>query len=529
MKIRVRSIVSVTLLVVALAWTLWFVFAGFGNHQDPLYWLYKYQHLEGGWMAIGTLLTGGAVVQICGAELLPLRLFGWLCTVAAIAIPYCCLLNKEQRKNNLHWLALALLLMGYGSFQEFSPGTLTVLLLSAIWVTAGKSSIIHTATADRKNHQSSIFTAILAGIAVSVRFPNILVLLVLIPLWKKRSLLCVPIVAATAGIVYLLGYLFVTPAPMDAAMTSHDLWPMITKLWTNAGMLIGFILLGIGALALGEKGLEDERIKGLVVRGIAVGLAIVLFIAYTIKPTQWYNIDLTYLISALCIVIALAASKSPITNDKLPIGIAILAIATLGTDTAWLKLFPAMLCLLPVAAAQYAKPMRTYLWWVMVPVTLMVTVRHSTNSIGKNNLTDATTISAISPYRGIAITEAQEARIRQYKTDYEGLEDERINGLGEHKVLALGQENHLMRAVTGCEAARYNEFWSNIFDSVYTAKYRPIIEAEQPMVFCSFSPQFKTKPEYKDRQSAMENMLRELGYREIERSTYKYTVFIPNE
>ena len=123
---------------------------------------------------------------------------------------------------------------------------------------------------------------------------------------------------------------------------------------------------------------------------------------------------------------------------------------------------------------------------------MMVMVRHSTNSIGKNNLTEATTISAISPYRGIAITEAQDARINQYRADYDSLRlafsDERL------EVLALGQENHLMRAVTGCEAARYNEFWSNIYDSVYTAKYQTIIEAERPIVFCSFSPQFKTKP-----------------------------------
>ena len=508
-----RSILSITLLVVALAWTLWFVFAGFGNHQDPLYWLYKYQHLEGGWMAVGTLLTGGAVVKLFGAELLPLRLFGWLCTVSAIALPYCCLLDKEQRKANIHWLALALLLLGYGAFQEFSPGTMTVLLLSAIWVLATKSQMT--------NDKLPILTAILAGIAVSVRFPNILVLLVLIPLWKKRSLWCVPIAAATAGLVYLLGYLFVTPAPMDAAMTSHDLWPMLTKLWTNAGMMVGFILMGIGVLAI-----KSERIKELKnerVRGLAVGLTLVLFIAYTIKPTQWYNIDLTYLISALCLVIALAVSKSEIINHKFEIiiGAIILMIATMGTDTAWLKLFPAMLCLLPVAAAQYEAPMRKYVWWVLVPVTMMVMVRHSTNSIGKNNLTEATTISAISPYRGIAITEAQEARINQYKTDYNELKSERV--------LALGQENHLMRAVTGCEAARYNEFWSNIYDSVYTAKYQTIIEAERPIVFCSFSPQFKTKPEYKDRQSAMENMLREHGYMEIERSTYKYVIFVPSE
>lgn len=506
-----RSILSITLLVVALAWTLWFVFAGFGNHQDPLYWLYKYQHLEGGWLAVGTLLTGGAVVKIFGAELLPLRLFGWLCTVAAIALPYSCLLDKEQRKANIHWLALALLLMGYGAFQEFSPGTLTVLLLSAIWVLATKSQMT--------NDKLPILTAILAGIAVSVRFPNILVLLVLIPLWKKRSLWCVPIAAATAGLGYLLGYYFVNPAPMDAAMTSHDLWPMLTKLWTNAGMLIGFVLLGIGVLAIGEKTLHRTpyTIHYTPYIGAAVGLVIVMYIAYVIKPTQWYNIDLTYLISSLCLVIAI--SSKPLSSNPINYGAAILLVATLGTDTAWLKLFPAVLCLMPVAATQYEKPMRSYLWWVLIPVTLMVMVRHSTNSIGKNNLTQATTISVISPYRGIAIKEAQEARINQYKTDFEEFKDERV--------LALGQENHLMRAVTGCEAARYNEFWSNIYDSVYTAKYRPIIEAERPIVFCSFSPQFKTKPEYKDRQSAMENMLREHSYQSVERDAFRYTIYIP--
>ena len=522
MKIRVRSIVSVTLLVVALAWTLWFVFAGFGNHQDPLYWLYKYQHLEGGWMAIGTLLTGGAVVRLFGAELLPLRLFGWLCTVVAIALPYCSLLDKEQQKNNLHWLALALLLMGYGAFQEFSPGTLTVLLLSGIWVSAVKSQMA--------NSKWQILTAILAGIAVSVRFPNILVLLVLIPLWKKKCLWNIPIAAATAGIVYLLGYLFVTPAPLDAAMTSHDLWPMITKLWTNAGMLIGFLLLGIGVLAIGEKSIHHtSHIKHHTSYiALAVGLALVQYIAYMIKPTQWYNIDLTYLISALCLVIAFAANnKSQITNHKLQIGAAILIVATLGTDTAWLKLFPAVLCLLPVAAAQHTKPLRRYLWWVLLPVTIIVMVRHSTNSIGKNNLTEAATISNVSPYRGIAIMEVQEARIRQYKADFEAI-SKVIPESAISNVLALGQENHLMRAVTGCEAARYNEFWSNIFDSVYTAKYWPIIEAERPVVFCSFSPQFKTKPAYKDRESAMENMLREQGYTAIDRNTFRYTIYIPS-
>ena len=104
-------------------------------------------------MAVGTLLTGGVVVRLFGARLLALRLVGWLCIVAAIALPYCFLLNKEQRRDNLHWLALTFILMGYGAFQEFSSGTLSVLLLSALWVTQ---------------------SPVVLGLAIAARFPNIL-------------------------------------------------------------------------------------------------------------------------------------------------------------------------------------------------------------------------------------------------------------------------------------------------------------------------------------------------------------------
>ena len=131
-----RYILSISLLVFTLAWSLMHVFAGYGNPQDPCFWLYKYETLTGGWMTVGTLLTGGLFVRLFGAHLLPLRILGWLCTTAAIALPYCALQNREGRRNNLHWLAIAFGLMGYGAFQEFSPGTLSVLLLSALWVTS---------------------------------------------------------------------------------------------------------------------------------------------------------------------------------------------------------------------------------------------------------------------------------------------------------------------------------------------------------------------------------------------------------
>ena len=58
------------------------------------------------------------------------------------------------------------------------------------------------------------------------------------------------------------------------------------------------------------------------------------------------------------------------------------------------------------------------------------------------------------------------------------------------------------------------------------SKYREIIEAERPIVFCSFSPQFRFAPR-KDKESMLENMLREHGYREIDRSQYRYMIYIP--
>ena len=514
-----KYIFSTGLLIAALAWTLWFVFAGFGNHQDPLYWLYKYEHLEGGWLAVGTLLAGGGVVRLFGAQLLPLRLMGWLCVVIAIALPYCCLLNKEQRRNNLHWLAITYLLMGYGAFQEFSPGTLSVILLSAIWVCTAKSPIT--------NYKSEILTAILVGLAIAVRFPNILVLLILIPLWRKRNLWLLPLVALSAGMVYLLGALFVTPATADAAMNSHELQSMFVKLWTNGGKLIGYILLAVGVVAIGQWNAKKGLVRG-EITGLMVGALLCYFIAYTIKPLQWYNIDLTYLVSAFCLVLALSNFPFSIFHFPFSIGAIILMIATFGTDTAWLKLFPAVLCLLPVAGASFDKPMRRYLWPLMSILALTVAVRFAGNSIGQSDLSQATTICSIPPYKGIAIRDTENEWLLQLQSDYTTItSDQRLKTNAPLPILSLGQQMHLMRAVTGCEAAKYNEFWSNIFDSVYTEKYRAVIQEEQPIIFCSFSPQFKTKPTCKDKQSRLENMLREEGYSEIDRSQYKYMIYLP--
>ena len=363
----------------------------------------------------------------------------------------------------------------------------------------------------------------MAGLSIAARFPNILALLVLIPLWKKRCLWNIPIAALSAGAVYLLSYIFITPAPLDAAMSSHDFVPMLNKLWTSGGKLAGYLLMAAGVVAIAKSSLVPSR-RHAVILSLFMGFALLYYIAYAIKPFQWYNIDLTYLISALIIVIAIH-SYIIHKSSYILIGLLLLSVATLGTDTGWLKLFPALLCLLPVALC--AHDLRTYarLALVLNIVGVITMWRMSTNSVGQSNLAKHTTFSSVAPYKGIAITPSEEARLLQIQNDCNDLHTSYITH--NTSILSVGQDMHLFRAVTGCDAARFNEFWSNIYDSVYTAKYRPIIEAELPVVFVTYTPQYKTKPEYRDGQSRFENMLRELGYTEMPRTKYKYIIYEP--
>ena len=534
---HITRVGSWVLLAAALVWSLWFVFAGMGNHQDPLYWLNKYYDLRGGWMVVGTILTGGAWVRLFGAELLPLRLLAWACVVTAITLPYGCLLTREERRNHIHWLAVAFVLMGYGAFQEFSPGTLTVLLLSALWVLSARGSWWG-------------LSAIVLGLAVAVRFPNILALLVLLPLWRKRSLWCVPVALVTYGAVQLLGYWFVTPAYMPSGMGSHGLSRMVGMLWEKGALLMGYVVAWIGLLMAGKaiSRVLPERWSrvGMVGCGIVAGALLVYYVTYVPSPRQWYNIDLTYMVSALCLVMWLAPfnvygqSDAPRCSSRLDCQIeailhpkrgewCLLLVASLGTDTAWLKLFPVVLCLLPVAGVRLSPQMRRYVWPALMAFAIVVAARMTTNSIGKCDLRQADTVATVSPYKGIRVRAIENAWMEQLKADCDSLTSNPLtsNPLTTNPIIAVGREMHLMQAVGGCEAGVYNEFWSNIFDSVYTAKYRPEIGCRQPIVICSYTPQFKTKPQYRDRHSAFEEMLREEGYSERERGKYKYVIYLP--
>lgn len=515
----VKNILSVTLLLFTLGWSLWYVFAGFGNPMDPLYWLYKYQSLESGWLSVGSIMAGGACVRLFGAELLPLRLVGWVCVTVAIALPYCCLLTKEQRRNNLHWLAIAYGLMGYGAFQELSPGTFTVLLLSAI---ATLTVLYHRQPAK----EYLIGLGILTGLAITMRFPNVLVIpIVLVLLCMKHGFkrtvvrpeaMYLSLTILVAALIYGLSSYIVAPAYVDSAAGSHHFSALFTELQKKGAMLVGFVLmwLGIGLLPRLDRPAWKQHKARFVWAGLTIGGILIYIVTDAIVVWTWYNIPLTYMLSAGCIVLALLSERKEHYWM-----VAILVVATLGTDVGWLKLFPAVLCLIPVVGAQYQPEMRQYLFPVLFAFTAAVMVRFSVNSIGGCNLRYTNITSSTAPYTHIRIMDTEQQWMDRVIADYDSI--------GNANTLALGREAHRMRAMTGCQAAWLNEFWPYIYDSVYTAKYEPLIEQRKPVVFCFYTPEYN-RAHAENGHSPLEQMLRVKGYKEINRSKYKYMIYIPD-
>ena len=513
------------LLLFSIGWTLWYVFAGYGNPMDPFYWLYKYRTLEAGWMSAGTILAGAGWVRLFGAELLPLRILGWLCVACAIILPYLCLLSKEERSRNIHWLAIAFALMNYGAFQEFSPGTLTVLILAACWILL----VIY-----RRREQSKGFAialGALAGLAIFVRFPNILVVPVLLVAMSLREgkwiswrmfgdrlamvLSCV--VVALTG--YAIAHYLLVPTYSHPAMgSSHMFGDMLNGLWMKGAMIVGMALLWGGIWTIGyavQQYIVRWRPWCIIGAGIIAGGLIGYYITFVPAVGQWYNYDVTYMVSAFCLLLAVLTRRWEALW-----GIAVLVVASLGTDTGWLKLFPIVLCLVPFAATCYDSDWRRYLWPVAVGLAVTVMVRFSVNSVGESNLRYANTPATITPYKGIRLQDSEIEWMEQVKADYDSI-------CSQGEVLALGMEMHRIREITGCKAAYYNEFWSNLYDPVYTKMYREVAQNERPIFLCSYASNFKSKAKYKPGFSAVEEMLIDEGYRVVDRSKYKYKIYIP--
>ena len=299
---------------------------------------------------------------------------------------------------------------------------------------------------------------------------------------------------------------------------------MLQDLGENGYRLIaGIALWGAFAYALSlTRRPMHEAWRWLI--AIAAGGLMLYYVVYAFSASEWYNLSQQYMISSLVLLVAivLCAQHERHELPMLAVGFSlmIMSVATLGTDMGFMKLFPALLCLLPWWSAYVQWPARQrYVLMAMAVITTLFVVRFSTNAIGRHNIFLENTWGQTDIMRYTRISDTENAQMIQLVADYET-----YSGLAP--VYAVGDKQHMVRALTHCNAPVRNEFWSNIFDPVYTKWYSELVGREHPVIFCMFSPSFKAKPEYKDMHSRLEEMLLDSGYTAIDRSEFKYMIYV---
>lgn len=523
------------LLVFALAYTFVFVIAGFGNHMDPFYWMGLCKEHSMSFMTIGTIALGHAWIQMFGASVITMRLLAWILTLVAMAIPYICLLDKEQRIRNLHWLAICYCLLGYGVFQEYSAGTLSVFLfsiLATVWVLY------------LRNERWIYMLPIITAMAISARFPNVVVLLflgILLPIYGATNHKLVKKILIDESIfifgsILILGGLYailgvdMSWASFEEVFSSHAsgvhaLDSMINALVIKSGSLLFYttIWIVLGFIVFFILRLKNEWLRWLSVLVLAGLMGIFLKFSFSLK--DWYNANLHYFLSSATIALALyvivQASKEKnwfslfIVISLLLIG----CVVPLGSDTAWLKLFPIYLCFIPVLIGLCVKPINKerYLYPMLIVFCGYVMVTYCFNPIGSKSLFQGKVFGSQPLFHYVFIPQSTDDYLNQVAADYAEFGK-------DGNTIAVGDGAHLCAQLTGAQTLQQFGFWSNIDDSIYVSKVSLYVEEKRPVVFCLHTPKFV----YQDENigdSMLEDKLCKLGYEIIDRSSDCYMIY----
>lgn len=534
------SIIKVLLLTCSLIYTFVFVIMGFGNHMDPFYWMELCQNPDSSsFMTMGTILVGKLWITISGDSVVSMRFLSWVITTTAIGLPYLCLLNKQQRKDNLHWLALAYFLTGYGVFQEYSAGSMSVLLMSitvVIWV---KYLI---------NHKYIYLLPFIIAFAIFVRFPNIIVILPLTIIlilngilekttwrvfFKDESI----IIAGTTIVLMLLYYTTISDFSINTiflgfsqqAEGGHSLSIMVEKLIKYGLVLIidSLFIMVFGIILFYSNKINNNLLKWIL--SVFYSIIILLLAKRCFSWNDWYNHSLHYFISSIVLTIAIYVSGKMILQKQwkelliVLSSVFICGVVPLGSDTAWLKLFPIILCLLPVLISKYlVEENKEIAYPTIIMFCLFTMTTYCFNPIGGKSLFQGRVFGTTKLYKHIFLPEHCNDYLNKLQWDFDQYGE---NG----NTIAVGDGTHLFEELTKCKRYSYNNFWRDLNDEKFISFIRKEIESSHPVVFCMHTPPFIYK-DYDIGQSLMEEMLTESGYNQvIDRSEDCYMIYVYNK
>lgn len=165
-------------LLYTFSYTLWFRWA------DGFFFLNRSQIYDKDIMELGSMWLLNLWTSIVGFDILSANILAWLLCVGALVVPYIALQTIEERRNNIYYLAIGILLMGCFTFNLYNPDAPSLFFLSCLSTLLLKYGCIG-------KYKIVLLGGILTGILMSVRFPNVVALpMVLVYiLFKEKGVL----------------------------------------------------------------------------------------------------------------------------------------------------------------------------------------------------------------------------------------------------------------------------------------------------------------------------------------------------
>lgn len=530
------QVLKYVFLALAILYTFVFVVFGFGNYMDPFYWMSMYERYDvNSYMYCGTIALGYVWMKCFGATVFSMRVLGWLLSVVSLAMPYFFLLEKTVRRKNVHWLAFAYCLLGYAVFQEFSPGSLSVFFISLLSIVLVKYF---------ENRKYVAFIPLVMALAIVSRFPNV-VLLLFMPLIvlingflkkQKAVKVCVDECVVIVGTI-VSSLLFYIMLGVDTsydnlrlgfnqeAQGNHSISVMIELLISNIMTLVydvGVVLVVLFGLAINRHSKSWRKW----ILPCVFAFCVFAYMKYKIGFKEWYNIHLHYFISSLTIAFGLHGCVRGIIEKKSHTTLVILsllligAVVPLGSNTAWLKLFPMYLCFLPFIVIRFFSPSyeRSYIYPTMAVICACSMAIFFTNPIGDYSIMDCRVSGTQPLYSGVYIPKEVDDYLNDVVSDC-------IEYGEKGNTVAVGYGAHLFHQLTHCNNIDYNDFWMRLDDTVFFESVRNQIEKNHPVVFCMSIP---CHVDGNLGSTYFEKKLKEMGYCEVKREADCYTIYVQN-
>ena len=350
---------------IALLLSFAYLFIGLGLINDQFYWLFLCKNYRSSPMSVGTLWLGHIWGSLFSYSLISFRILKWI--IELLSLFFACRIAKFNRNGFTVYLsALALLLIGYGWQNEYSPTVLTNLCIVLI-VYAFSLYMTKWSTA------SLIIMALFTGVSAVVRFPNIMAVpimalsIIVYGIGKGEKIICiikhVVLFLGTSLAVwwFATAALLMTPTPISSlrasissvAQGAHSFESLLNGyLWDFSsfwGLMTTSFFFGMTMVVY--RGGTSGKWKVFVC--ICSVILFGLFFLKTVGFHKWVNMQLLQFLSASILMLLIVGIYLSVLNKNVSRGVLYLCVLmlsfvpTMGSDTRYMKLFPLTLYFLP--------------------------------------------------------------------------------------------------------------------------------------------------------------------------------------